>query len=254
MYLGDNVLQEGLTQVAEEFDRTRPDAQIVVYKVPNPSVFGVAEVNADGTVERLVEKPQRPRTDLAVIGVYFFTAAIHEAVRAIEPSARGELEITDAIQWLLDKGAVVRAREYDGFWKDTGQVDDVLECNRRLLGGVRPAVLGEVDEASELSGRVVVEAGARVVRSRIEGPAIIGANTLIEDSRIGPNAAIGGDCVVRATDVADSIVLDGASIIATPSLRESIIGRSATIGAGPDGAPRHHRLLVGDHARVEIAA
>jgi glucose-1-phosphate thymidylyltransferase len=253
LHLGDNVLQDGYADVAEEFRARRPASQIVVQKVTDPRAYGVAEVNPDGTVQRLVEKPRQPRSDLAVVGVYFFTAAIHEAVAAIEPSARGELEITDAIQWLLGKGADVRAREYEGFWKDAGQVDDALECNRRLLSELRPSVAGEVDDASDLRGRVVIEAGARIVRSRVVGPAIIGAGSLVEDSQIGPNVAVGPGCVVRTTRLADSIVLDGASISGASGLRESLIGRSATIGRSGDGEV-HHRLVVGDHARVEIAA
>jgi glucose-1-phosphate thymidylyltransferase len=212
----------------------------------------VAEVDADGNVQRLVEKPEHPRSDLAVIGVYLFTAAIHEAIGSIQPSARGELEITDAIQWLVSHGGVVRAREYSGFWKDAGQAEDVLECNRRLLGDLLPAIAGQDDDASEIHGPVVVERGARVVRSLLQGPAIIGAGTLIEDSHIGPNTSIGRNCVLRASGVADSIVLDGASISGTAGLRESIIGRSVTIGPSGDGEV-HHRLVVGDHARIEIA-
>jgi glucose-1-phosphate thymidylyltransferase len=253
MYLGDNILPEGVVEIADEFRATRPAAQIVVHKVPDPRAYGVAEVDPDGNVLRLVEKPPRPHSDLAIVGVYFFTQAIHEAVRAISPSDRGELEITDAIQWLLNRGAPVRATEYSGFWKDTGQAEDVLECNRRLLGDLLPSVAGHVDAASELHGPVVIERGARVVRSRIEGPAIVGAGTLVEDSRIGPNTSIGDDCVLRAGDVADSIVLDGSSITATPGLRGSLIGRHAAIGSSGNGEI-FHRLVVGDHTSVEIPA
>ncbi|HUZ23251.1 MAG TPA: glucose-1-phosphate thymidylyltransferase [Streptosporangiaceae bacterium] len=251
MYLGDNILQDGVVEIAEEFRASRPAAHIVVHEVPDPRAYGVAEVDADGVVQRLVEKPAQPGSRLAIVGVYFFTAAIHEAVTAIACSARGELEITDAIQWLVSHGAEVRAREYSGFWKDAGRVEDVLECNRRLLGELRPAIAGQVDASSELRG-AVVEPGARVVRSRIEGPAIIGANTLIEDSHIGPNTSIGRDCVLRGTDLADSVVLDGTSISAVSGLHGCLIGRSASIGPRGDGEIRH-RIVVGDHARIEIA-
>jgi glucose-1-phosphate thymidylyltransferase len=252
MYLGDIMLPDGVAEIADEFHARRPAAQIAVRTVADPRAFGVAELDGDGTVLRLVEKPADPRSDLAVVGVYFFTAAIHQAVAAIEPSARGELEITDAIQWLVGNGYRVGATEYRGYWKDTGRVEDVLECNRQMLGKLRAAVAGEVDDASELVGPVVVEAGARVVRSRIEGPAIVGANTVIEDSEIGPNASIGPRCVLRATHLADSIVLDGASISNIPGLHGSLIGRSATVGPGTRGAP--HRLVVGDHTRIELVA
>ncbi|MDT0453976.1 glucose-1-phosphate thymidylyltransferase [Streptomyces hesseae] len=253
MYLGDNMLPEGIGAVAEDFRAARPAAQVVVHKVPDPRAFGVAETAADGTVLRLVEKPAHPRSDLALIGVYFFTPAVHEAVAAIAPSARGELEITDAIQWLVEHGAPVRASEYTGYWKDTGRTEDVLECNRKLLGDLAPRVAGEVDEASELIGQVVVEAGARVVRSRIEGPVVIGADTVVEDSDVGPYTSLGRGCLLRATRLSDSIVMDGASISGIPGLHGSLIGRSAVVGPSEHVAS-HHRLVVGDHTRVEVAA
>ncbi|MBV7699700.1 glucose-1-phosphate thymidylyltransferase [Streptomyces sp. TRM70350] len=253
MYLGDNMLPRGISAIAEQFRTRGPDAQVVVSKVPDPRAFGVAELAPDGSVVALAEKPQQPRSDLALIGVYFFTAAIHRAVAAIEPSARGELEITDAIQWLVGHGFDVRAGEYDGYWKDTGQADDVLECNRRLLGELTARIDGEVDATSEIIGPVVVEAGARVVRSRIVGPVVIGAGSVVEDSRIGPDVSIAGDCVLRATQLADSIVMTGASITQVPGLHGSLIGRSARVGPS-DHAQAHHRLVVGDHTRVEVAA
>lgn len=175
MYLGDNVLAEGIGQIADEFARLRPSAQVLVDKVEDPRRYGVAEVDENSRVTRLIEHPQEPRSDLAMIGVYFFTPAIHAAVDAIEPSWRGELEITDALQWLVTHERDVRARMYSGFWKDTGKVEDVLECNRELLMGLRTDIQGIVDDESRLIGDVVVEEGARVVRSCIVGPAIIGA-------------------------------------------------------------------------------
>ncbi len=253
MYLGDNLLPEGVVEIAAEFRTCRPAAELVLQKVADPSAFGVVEVDAEGSVVRLVEKPSRPRSDLAIVGVYFFTAAIHDAVAAIRPSARGELEITDAIQWLLASGAEVVAREYEGFWKDVGRTDDVLTCNRRLLGDLNPAIDGQVDAASELHGQVVVERGARVVRSRIEGPAIVGAGTVVEDSRIGPGTSIGRECLLRAAELSDSVVLDGARICGVRALHGSLIGRYATVGPG-DRSRSGHRLMVGDHSKVEIPA
>ncbi|MFI7047618.1 glucose-1-phosphate thymidylyltransferase [Streptosporangium sandarakinum] len=239
MYLGDNMLPDGVEAIAEEFRTGRPAAQVVVHRVADPRAFGVVELDRDGAVRRLVEKPARPRSDLAMVGVYFFTARIHDAVAAIRPGARGELEITDAIQWLVDQGSAVRASEYRGYWKDTGRAEDVLECNRRLL--------------AELGDRVVLGPGARVVRSVIEGPAIIGANTLIEDCHLGPDVSIGQDCVLRRTRLADSIVLDGATISEVPGLYGSMIGRSAVVMPA-DREKVQHRLLVGDHTRVELVA
>lgn len=253
MYLGDNMLPDGITDIAAQFRRLRPAAQLVVQKVSDPRQFGVAELDGDGRVLRLVEKPKTPTSDLALIGVYFFTPVIHDAVTAINPSARGELEITDALQLLVSRGAHVQASVYDGYWKDVGGIGDLLECNRHLLAGRRGDIAGLVDAASEVDPFAVVEAGARVVRSRIDGLAVIGAGTLIEDSHIGPNTAIGRDCVIRDSFVSDSIVLDQTRITAMPSLRESIIGRGVTIGPSGSGR-RTHRMLVGDHTHIELAA
>ncbi|MEU9880865.1 glucose-1-phosphate thymidylyltransferase [Streptomyces phaeochromogenes] len=253
MYLGDNMLPDGVADIAREFTEKRPAAQVVVHKVADPRSFGVAELDRDGRIERLVEKPKEPRSDLALIGVYFFTPAIHEAVGAISPSARGELEITDAIQWLVTQGTQVTASEYSGYWKDTGRVDDVLECNSKLLEGVVPSVEGEVDAASELIGPVVVEKGARVIASRIVGPVIVGAGTTVEHSRIGPNTSIGDDCVLRHTSIDSSIVLEGAQVTDVQGLHSSLIGRMACVGEA-DGPAPHHRLVLGDHTRIEVAA
>ncbi|MEU7584327.1 glucose-1-phosphate thymidylyltransferase [Streptomyces sp. NPDC041068] len=253
MYLGDNVLTSGVADIAEEFRNNRPAAELVVHKVADPRAFGVAEVDAEGRVLRLVEKPEHPVSDLAVVGVYFFTPAIHEAVAAIEASARGELEITDAIQWLVTQGAEVTARTYSGFWKDAGRVEDVLACNRELLDRLKPSVCGEVDADSELIGAVVVEEGARVVRSRIIGPAIVGAGALVEDSSVGPHTAAGRDCLLSGVDVSDTIVLEGASVRDVGPVRASVIGREASVSrsAAPEGP---HQLIVGDHSRIEVAA
>lgn len=253
MYLGDNMLPDGIRETAEQFAAHRPAAQLLVRKVADPSAYGVAELGPDGEVLRLVEKPARPRSDLALIGVYFFTPAIHEAVAAIGPSARGELEITDAVQWLVSSGAVVRAGEYGGYWKDTGSVADVLECNRKLLDDIVSGVAGEVDAASELRGPVIIGAGARVTGSRIEGPVIVGAGSVVENCHIGPHTAIGRDCVLRDTRIEYSITLDGATVTQVRGLRGSLIGRAATVDARAEGAD-HHCLVVGDHARIEVAA
>ncbi|GGK26501.1 glucose-1-phosphate thymidylyltransferase [Streptomyces camponoticapitis] len=253
MYLGDNMLPDGIESIAADFRAARPAAQVVVHKVLDPRAFGVAELDVDGNVERLVEKPEQPLSDLALIGVYFFTPAIHRAVGAISPSARGELEITDAIQWLLTAGSEVKASEYSGYWKDTGRAEDVLDCNRQLLADLRPGVFGETDAASELDEGVRIEPGARVLRSRIEGPVVVGSGTVIEDSHIGPNTSIGRDCTLRGTQVSESIVMDGATISQVPGLQGSLIGRNATVGTTPEQDP-HHRLVVGDHTRIEVAA
>ncbi|ANP56002.1 glucose-1-phosphate thymidylyltransferase [Streptomyces griseochromogenes] len=252
MYLGDNVVVGGVAEAAADFRAHRPAASGMVVKVADPSAFGVAEVGPDGRVERLVEKPKEPRSDLILIGVYFFTPAIHQAVAAIEPSTRGELEITDAIQWLVDSGADVRARDYGCYWKDTGRVEDILECNRELLDGLTHEIAGEVDAASVISGPVVVEAGARVVDSRVTGPAVIGAGTVLRGCAVRPYTAIGRDCVLTGTDIGDSIVLEGASIDQVAGIQGSLVGRQARIRSLED--QERHRLIVGDDTLVEVAA
>ncbi|WP_030905169.1 glucose-1-phosphate thymidylyltransferase [Streptomyces sp. NRRL F-5126] len=253
MYLGDNMLPQGVREAADEFRLLRPAAQVVVQKVADPRAFGIAEVGPDGRVTRLVEKPVEPAGDLALIGVYFFTSAVHLAVDSIRPSARGELEITDAIQWLVTAGAEVRAHEYGGYWKDTGRVEDVLECNSELLDKITYRVDGDVDAHSVLIGDVVVESGARVVRSFVQGPAVIGAGSLVEDSHIGPHTSVGRDCELRGTHVDHSIAMDGASLSGLHGVHGSLIGRSAAVSSADRGNP-HHRLVVGDHTRVEVAA
>ncbi|MFC8132157.1 glucose-1-phosphate thymidylyltransferase [Streptomyces sp. NPDC057302] len=251
MYLGDNMLPSGIADAAARFRARRPAAQILVHKVPDPRAFGVAQLDVDGRVLTLVEKPQEPCSDLALIGVYFFTSVIHDAIAAIGPSPRGELEITDAVQELVGRGTPVLAIEYDGYWKDTGDVEEVLECHRKVLEGLRPDT-GDAQVAdSELIGAVVLESGARVVRSRIEGPAVIGAGTLVEDSSVGPCTSVGGGCVLRDTGLRDSIVLDGSHLTGVHGIEGSLIGRAASVTAAHK-SPRH-RIVIGDHSGVEVA-
>lgn len=251
MFLGDNMLGQGVTAIGEDFRARRPAAQLVVHKVADPRRFGVAETGPDGTVVRVVEKPAAPRSDLAVVGVYFFTPAIHDAVAAITPSARGELEITHAVQWLIDRGDTVLAAEYAGHWSDTGRLEDVLDCNREVLGGMARRIAGEVDGDSRLLGQVVVEAGARVYRSHIEGPAIIGTRSTVSDSRIGPHTSIGRDCVIRDSALGYSIALDGSRVTGVTGVHGSVIGRDAEVTCA---AGSQQRLIVGDHSTVVVAA
>lgn len=253
MYLGDNMLSEGVAGPAAEFAARQPVAQVTVHKVANPRDFGVAELDAAGAVVRLVEKPGQPRSDLALMGVYFFTPAIHEAVSAIEPSARGELEITDAMQWLVARGANVIAREYEGYWADVGGIESLLDCNSKMLDALRPGVAGDVDTASVLSDLVVIDRGARVMRSRIDGPAIIGAGCVVEDSHVGPYTSVGRGCVLRGAQLDRSILFDGVTVTYAGALRNSVLGRSAVVGSAKDTGTRHS-LILGDHARVEVAA
>ena len=266
MYLGDNMLQQGLSGFAERFEATRaaassprlgeegaavPAAQILLAKVDDPRQFGVAELGADGEVVRLVEKPDEPPSDLALVGVYLFDRHIHEAVDAIEPSWRGELEITDAIQWLIDNGRRVSHEVLEGWWIDTGKKDPLLECNRLVLETLDPRIEGSVDAASSIEGRVVVEAGAEVVNSRILGPAIIGAGTRVHNSYVGPFSSIAGDCEIVDSELEHSVVLANSRIVDVPRLTDSLIGRNVEV-IRSERRPRALRLMLGDHSVVEL--
>lgn len=248
-FLGDNLVPEGVDYLACEFAAARPDAQNVVQKVADPSAFGVAEIDADGTVLRLVEKAARPRSDLALIGLYFFTSAIHEAAAAIGPGARGKLEITDAIQGLTSRNRTVKASEYTGYWADIGHVDGVPDANGRLIDGLTPAFAGEIDTASRVIGDVVVEPGARVVRSMTVGLAIIGAGTVVEDSYVGRYTSIGSNCTLWDTHIDDLIVLESPTLSGLRGLRGSVIGRRTAVRSAGEG----RRLIVGDDSQVEVA-
>ncbi|WP_424890438.1 glucose-1-phosphate thymidylyltransferase [Streptomyces sp. XH2] len=251
MYLGDNFLVGGISALVARFAEERPDAGILLTRVARPREFGIAELGPDGGVLRLEEKPEEPRSDLALIGVYLFTPAVHEAVRAIGPSKRGELEITDALQWLIDQGRTVRPTVVSGYWKDTGNVDDLLEVNRSVLESVESGVEGAVDAASEIIGRVHIGEGARVVRSRIVGPALVGAHTTVTDSYVGPSTSIAGHCAIDNSEVEFSIVLDGSRIEGVGRIEASVIGRNVQVRRA-GRTPRAHRLVLGDHSRVQI--
>src|SRR5215472_9414654 len=253
MYLGDNFIVGGITALVDEFRSARPDVQIMLTRVRDPRQFGVAELNDAGQVVGLVEKPQQPKSDLALAGVYMFTAAIHEAVGHLKPSWRGELEITEAIQWLLDAGRKVRSTMITGYWKDTGNVADMLEVNRMVLEGVEPMLAGEVDDASEIIGRVVIERGAEVCGSRIVGPAIIGANTRVTAAYVGPFTSIAQECLIAESEIEYSIVLRGASIQGVRRIEASLIGHDVQVTPAPR-VPRAHRLILGDHSKVQISS
>ncbi|MET9909858.1 glucose-1-phosphate thymidylyltransferase [Streptomyces sp. NPDC002144] len=253
MYLGDNFIVGGITGLVEEFRAERPDAQILLTQVPNPTSFGVAELDADGRVVGLEEKPKVPKSDLALVGVYLFTPAIHEAVRSIEPSWRGELEITHAIQWLIDDKRDVRSTTISGYWKDTGNVTDMLEVNRSVLETVEPVTEGTVSDDSEIIGRVRIEAGARVSGSRIVGPVIVGAGTVVENAYIGPFTSVSEDCRIEDSEIEYSIVLRGSSVTGVRRVEASLIGRDVEVTPAPRN-PSAHRLVLGDHSKVQISS
>jgi glucose-1-phosphate thymidylyltransferase len=250
MYLGDNLLQGGITDLVQSFRASAPDALILLTPVPDPQNYGVAELDGERVV-RLVEKPPQPATDLALVGVYMFTAGIHDASRAITPSARGELEITDAIQHLVDDGARVEPHIVRGWWKDTGRLDDMLEANRLVLDRIEPRVEGQLVEA-QCDGRVIVEPGARLERTTVRGPAIIGAGAQLTDCYVGPYTAIGEDCVICEAEVEHSILLAGCTVRHLEGRMESsLLGRNVTISRGVR-QPRAYRFMVGDNSEIGI--
>jgi glucose-1-phosphate thymidylyltransferase len=256
MYLGDNLLQGGIADLVAAFREHEPDALILLTPVADPENYGVAELatapaGETGRVVRLVEKPQRPATDLALVGVYMFTAQIHDAARAIEPSARGELEITDAIQHLVDAGMRVEPHIVRGWWKDTGRLEDMLEANRLILDNLSERLEGELID-SRVDGRVVIEAGARLQRTTVRGPAIVGAGAKLTDCYIGPYSAIGERCEITASEVEHSILLAGCTVSDLDGRMESsLLGRNVSVRRG-DSQPRAYRFMVGDNSDISI--
>ena len=250
MYLGDNLLRNGITALVQTFAEEQPDALILLTPVTDPENYGVAELE-DGRVSRLIEKPPQPATNLALVGVYMFTPVIFEAARSIEPSARGELEITDAIQSLVDSGKRVDPHIVHGWWKDTGQVQDMLEANRLILDDLEERVEGECID-SRVEGRVVIEAGARLERSTVRGPAIVGAGSTVTDAYIGPYTAIGEDVRIAGAELEHSIVLSGSAVCDLEyRIEASLIGRNVKIGRGP-ALPKAYRFVVGDASEISI--
>jgi glucose-1-phosphate thymidylyltransferase len=253
MYLGDNFIVGGITPLVEEFRSKRPDAQIMLTPVTDPREFGVAELDDTGQVVGLEEKPRQPKSNLALVGVYIFSPSVHEAVRTLKPSWRGELEITEAIQRLIDHGYAVRSSVISGYWKDTGNVTDMLEVNRMVLETAEPRQDGTVDVASEIIGRVVIESDAQVRGSRIVGPVIIGARTKVTGSYVGPFTAVAEDCTIDDSEIEYSIVLTGASIRGVRRIEASIIGHDVEVTPAPR-VPKAHRLVLGDHSKVQISS
>jgi glucose-1-phosphate thymidylyltransferase len=257
MYLGDNLLQGGIADLVAAFRKHEPDALILLTPVADPENYGVAELSSReasspvGRVVRLVEKPVQPATDLALVGVYMFTAKIHDAARAIEPSARGELEITDAIQHLVDGGLRVEPHIVRGWWKDTGRLEDMLEANRLILDNIAERVEGELID-SQVDGRVVVEPGARLERTTVRGPAVIGAGARLTDCYVGPYTAIGENCSISGAEVEHSILLAGSSVCDLDGRMESsLLGRNVTVRRS-DRQPRAYRFMVGDNSDISI--
>ena len=250
MYLGDNLLRDGIVELVEEFKSSGPEASILLTQVDDPSAYGVAELDGDRVV-KLVEKPENPRSDLALVGVYMFSPEIFGAAHSIEPSARGELEITDAIDALIESGKRVEPHIVTGWWKDTGMLADMLEANRLVLEEIDERIDGDVGD-SEVEGRVVIEKGATLKGCRVRGPAAIAAGASLVNSYIGPYTAIGENVVIERSEIEHSIVLAGSRIIDLPTrLERSLLGKDVILTRS-DGMPKTMQLLVGDNAEISI--
>jgi glucose-1-phosphate thymidylyltransferase len=256
MYLGDNLLQGGIGDLVEAFREHRPDALILLTPVSDPQNYGVAELAPAAPGEhqrvlRLVEKPAEPASDLALVGVYMFTAAVHDAAKAIAPSPRGELEITDSIQHMLDSGRRVEPHIVRGWWKDTGRLDDMLEANRLILDNITASVDGELVD-SQVEGRVAIDGGARVERSTVRGPAIIGAGATLRDCYVGPYTAIGERCTIEKAEIEHSILLADASVCDLDGrIESSLLGRNVRVRRGAR-QPRAYRFMVGDNSEISV--
>jgi glucose-1-phosphate thymidylyltransferase len=250
MYLGDNLLRDGITDLVARFRESEPDALILLTKVADPWHYGVAELDGKRVV-RLVEKPKDPPSDMALVGVYMFGSPIFDAAKKIEPSWRDELEITDAIQLLIDGGSRVESHTVAGWWKDTGQLADMLEANRLVLEDLERSIEGEIVD-SKVEGRVVVEEGARLERAVVRGPAIIGAGARVSDAYVGPYTSVGRDVTVARCEVEHSILLSGAHVSdLSARLEASLLGRDVKL-TGSDGVPKTLRMIVGDRSEIEI--
>jgi glucose-1-phosphate thymidylyltransferase len=250
MYLGDNILKDGITEFVETFKRSEPDALILLTPVPDPEMYGVAELDGD-RVKRLIEKPKEPPSDLALVGVYMFTPVIFDSARSIEPSWRDELEITDAIQQLIEQGLRVESHIVRGWWKDTGHLEDILEANRLILEDLETRIEGELVD-TQVEGRVVIEPGARLERSTVRGPAIIGRNTRISDAYVGPYSAIDENVTIDRAEIEHSIVMADSTIVDLGGRMEaSLIGRNVTLRRN-HALPRAYRFVVGEDSEIQI--
>ena len=251
MYLGDNLILHGIGSLIDEFRQSEADAQILLAAVPNPSSFGVAELDDNGRVTRLEEKPAQPKSNLALVGVYMFDKPIWDAAQQIKPSPRGELEITDAIQWLVDAGKDVRSHLVTGWWKDTGKLEDMLEANRMVLDTFETKIEGELVD-SEVTFKTVIEKGAKIINSTVRGPAIIGKNVVIENSYIGPFTSIYHDSRVVGCEIEHSIILDNSKLTNVPGrICDSLIGKNVIV-APSEQKPRAYRFMLGDASEVRI--
>jgi glucose-1-phosphate thymidylyltransferase len=252
MFLGDNVIQGGISPLISQFADSQWNSQIVLTRIEDPRQYGVAELGEDGRIIRLVEKPKEPPSDLALVGIYMFDHHIFEATNAITPSWRGELEITDAIQWLIENGHAVHPYIHRGWWIDTGKREDMLEANDLVLEEIDYVVEGYVDRDSQVGRRVKVQRGAEIINSVVRGPSIIGENARIVNSYVGPFTSIGRDVVIEDSEIEHSMVLENSHINGIDArIQDSLIGRNVTINRSPI-KPKAHKLTLGDNSQVGI--
>lgn len=251
MYLGDNLILDGIKSFVERFNANMPNSQILLAHVPNPQNFGVAELDGERVV-KLIEKPREPKTDLALVGVYLFDKNVLEACDNIKPSWRNELEITDAIQYLIEKGYDVRFQIISGWWKDTGKLADMLEANRMLLGRVETRIAGEVDDKTKVDGKVVIGEGTTIENSVLRGPLVIGEKTAIVDSYIGPFTSVNYECEIRGSEIEHSIILENSRILdVSGRIESSLVGKNCVIERH-SRLPKAYKFMVGDNSRIEL--
>lgn len=251
VYLGDNLLNKSIRPFVQQFVKERPAAQILLAHVPDPQMFGVAELDGNRVI-RLIEKPAKPKSDLALVGVYMFGSEIFDSVQQIKPSFRNELEITDAIQHLIDKGLMVTPHIVDGWWKDTGKLEDILEANRLILEMMESRIDGEIDSDSRIEGNVIIEKGAQIKQSTVRGPAIIGARTQIISGYVGPFTSIMNDVEITDSEIEHSIVMEHSIISELGNrITDSLIGRNVRIYRQPV-KPSAYRFMLGDNSEVGV--
>lgn len=253
MFLGDNLLKEGIPEFVQKFNTNKPNSLILLTKVKNPQQFGVAEFDKSGNIKQLVEKPKEPKSNFALVGIYLFDKNIFKAVDAIKPSARGELEITDAIQWLLDNSYKVEHHEVTGWWKDTGKPDDLIEANRLILEEVKMDIKGNVDAGSELNGEIAIGKNSTIVNSKLSGPIVIGDNCVISDSQIGSYTSVGSGTKIYGSRIENSIIMEDVLIrTVKEKIAKSIIGRGVQMVSGNKDLDAAHSFVVGDNSQIEI--
>ena len=250
MYLGDNILKGGIVEHAKRFSNLDPDSMVMLTQVDEPQRFGVAEFDSNGKIKRLIEKPEIPPSNYALVGIYFFKHVIIDACHEIEPSWRNELEITDAIQWLIENGYRVEFSLVSSWWKDTGKPEDILEANRLILDDIMPMNMGTADN-SRIIGRAVLDSGTSINNSIIKGPCCIGQDCEITDSYIGPYTSIGKGCQIRDTEIEDSIIMEGSNIMNAGRIVESLVGRNARIMESK-GKPKGSRFIIGDNSNIML--